>query len=227
MTTSRSQRMRSLRSEGTAQAAIERDLDVSRETIHDLERYADLLRRWTRKINLVAPAELDRLWRRHFVDAAALAPRVECVKSWVDLGSGGGLPAIPLALLAREWSAETRFSVVEADHRKAAFLRTASAELSLDLEVHAVRIENLEVSADVVSARALASVDRILGLLDASEISVERVILLKGRLATDELTSAARSWHMRLLQDEHPYSVDSYILEIEGTFRRARTDNTG
>lgn len=227
MSASRYEPGRGFDSEDSAQAGIAQALDVSRETFHDLERYVDLLTRWTRKINLVAPAELSRLWRRHIVDAVALLPRVQGARSWVDLGSGGGLPAIPLALLARARGARTDFTVVEADHRKAAFLRTASAELALNLTVYAVRIEDLDVSADIASARALASVDRILDLIDASKISVGRVILLKGRSATDELTRAARSWHMRLLQDEHPYSVDSYILEIEGTFRRARTDNTG
>lgn len=136
-------------------------LDVSRETLDRLDRYAGAISNWRRMLNLVSPGTLPQLWTRHILDSAqlfALAPATAL--RWVDLGSGGGFPGLVIAAMgADRIGFET--ILVESDQRKAAFLRTAAREMGLTdrLQVHARRAEDVVAgigSVDVVSARALA-----------------------------------------------------------------------
>lgn len=125
-----------------------------------------LLEKWNRRINLVAPASLPDVWRRHIADSAqlfALAPPTGL--RWLDLGSGGGFPGLVVAALAVDLAPALQVELVESDARKCAFLQTAGQELDLPVRVTRSRIEDLAPrAADVISARALAPLDRLLGL---------------------------------------------------------------
>ena len=115
--------------------------NVSRETLERLDVYADLLRRWTRKINLVSKGSLEGLWTRHFLDSAqllTLAP--ESSVSWADLGSGGGFPGAVVAVLAAETRPDLKVTLVESDQRKAVFLRTVLRETGVAGDVLTARI---------------------------------------------------------------------------------------
>lgn len=208
--------------------------DVSRETLDGLDGLVDLVRRWTLRVNLVSERDAGFLWDRHLLDSFGLweVLRRRRPALWVDLGSGGGFPVLPLAVAAREAGYPVRFIAVEADQRKAAFLRVAASDLSVPLAVTAMRIEKLSgIQADLVSARALASVDRLLDWTRMAGLSAP-MALLKGRQVDDELTAASRRWHMRFHKREHPLVGDGYILELEGTSRcesaseRERGDRT-
>jgi len=134
-------------------------VNVSRETMADLEAFATLVAKWTAKINLIARGTVDSIWDRHVVDSVQLykfAPKT--YKKWVDIGSGGGFPGIVVAILGKEMNPQAQFILIESDQRKAAFLRTAARELGLSVVVIAERIELApEQDADVVSARALSA----------------------------------------------------------------------
>ncbi|MCY4336914.1 MAG: 16S rRNA (guanine(527)-N(7))-methyltransferase RsmG, partial [Litoreibacter sp.] len=136
----------------------QQQLDVSRETLERLEAYAALLMKWNQKINLVSPAILPELWTRHILDSAQVFKFFpESPKSLCDIGSGGGLPGMILAILAQEKEPELTTTFLESDRRKCAFLQTVAAQLALKTEIRSERIESAEpVGADVVSARALA-----------------------------------------------------------------------
>jgi 16S rRNA (guanine527-N7)-methyltransferase len=92
-----------------------------------LSRYGESLLRWNARINLTAARSIDRLVAEHFPDAFALARKLAAPARMIDVGSGGGLPAIPLALLRPELTVE----LCEPIAKKAAFLRTAIRELDL------------------------------------------------------------------------------------------------
>ena len=136
-------------------------LDVSRETLDRLDRYAEVVGKWQRMLNLVAPSTLPQLWTRHILDSAQLVDLAPpTARRWVDLGSGGGFPALVVAAMAADRIGFETI-LVESDQRKAAFLRTAAREMGLTdrLQVHARRAEDVVAgigSVDVVSARALA-----------------------------------------------------------------------
>lgn len=171
--------------------------DVSRETMSNLEEFADLLRKWNQRINLVSSADTSDLWERHIVDSAQVfsyAPRD--TRHWVDLGSGGGLPGIVCAILAQEYLPDCQFTLIESDHRKSAFLMTAARALALPLSVVTERIEAAKPQgADVVTARALAPLGQLLPLVVRHIADTGTAILPKGKNHAQELAAARREWH--------------------------------
>lgn len=175
---------------------------VSRETCAKLETYERILRDWQKKINLVAPATLAHVWHRHFADSAQLlehVPRALLAGSmrWVDLGSGAGFPGLVIAILL-SGQGGARVTLVESDQRKAAFLREVARQTGTPVEILSIRIESaatqFKLPFQVVSARALASLDNLL-LLTRPFWSAETVgIFPKGRDFERELDEARRRW---------------------------------
>ena len=167
--------------------------DVSRETLSRLDDYLALMKRWQGAINLVGSATLADPWRRHILDSAQLLRYMPADSGEVyDLGSGAGLPGLVLAIMGR-----TGIHLVESDQRKAQFQREVVRTLGLDVEIHAQRIDSLPPGcADLVTARALAPLPRLLdlaaGLLRPNTIC----LFLKGQRASDELTEAHKCWRM-------------------------------
>lgn len=167
---------------------------VSRETEARLRAYLRLLLDWNRKINLVAAAPEEVLWQRHVMDGWQLLPLLPD-GPLADLGSGGGLPGLVLAI-----GREQETHLVESDRRKAAFLMEAARALGLPhVRVHPQRIEAARLpSIQVVTARALAPLAELVPhaarILGPGGVAV----FPKGRTAEAELTAAAPHWFMRV-----------------------------
>jgi len=172
-------------------------INVSRETLQRLETYAGLLVKWQAKINLVGPATLPDLWRRHFLDSAQLLPLLSAATGTLaDLGSGAGFPGLVLAIMT-DW----RVHLLDSDQRKCAFLRQVALDCGvLDrVTIHARRIEQVTgITADVVTARACAPLDELLDLAEPFIGEKGTGLFLKGAQAEEELTQAQRRWTMRL-----------------------------
>ena len=172
---------------------------VSRETSERLDHFIKLLLQWQAKTNLVAGSELPRIWTRHVADSLQLLDLAPQAKTWVDLGSGGGFPAVPVACALAE-SAGARLHMVESNAKKAAFLREAVRVTGVPGLVHAKRIEDCGDSfgdkVDVVSARALAPLTMLCA--HAFPLIVRGAVGLfpKGQDIEAELTQAARYWNI-------------------------------
>lgn len=172
---------------------------VSRETAGRIETYVALLKSWQKSINLIAPGTVREIWHRHIADSAqlfALAP--ESSRYWIDLGSGGGLPGIVLAILLAERPG-ARMTLVESDARKAAFLREAARVTSAPVDIMCTRIERAAThvridEVDVITARALAPLDRLLGYCRPLFGPRTVALLPKGRDVESEIAAARRSW---------------------------------
>ena len=196
--------------------------NVSRETIQRLEGYAALLRKWTPAINLVAASTLDDLWSRHMADSAQLldlAP--EGARLWVDMGSGGGFPGLVVAILAAERRPSLKVALIESDLRKATFLRTVAREVGVTVDVHAHRIEEVApMGADVVSARALAPLARLLPLAERHLAAGGTALFQKGASHASEVAEALAHW--RFTVQNHPSQTDpqAVVLRI-GEIARA------
>ncbi|MEO0622074.1 MAG: 16S rRNA (guanine(527)-N(7))-methyltransferase RsmG [Pseudomonadota bacterium] len=202
-------------------ATFRKAYGVSRETCERLETFAALLTRWTKRINLIAPKTLDTLWSRHIADSAQLwTLRPDACDTWLDLGSGGGLPGLVIAAIAAE---ETRIQItlVESDGRKSAFLATAAREMNLSPTIVTERIESLRLpKSSVISARALAPLPKLLELA-APHAAPETVFLFpKGRNARSELTEAQRHWHIEQTEIASRTEADATILKITRAERR-------
>jgi 16S rRNA (guanine527-N7)-methyltransferase len=157
----------------------------------ELTLYADLLRRWQAKINLVAPNTLGELWLRHFADSAQVQAAAPEARIWADLGSGAGFPGLVTALLLKGQSG-ANVHLIESDQRKGAFLRAVSRETSAPAQIHIGRIETilpeLEGSIEAVSARALAPLPDLVRLTANSLEKGAKGVFLKGEDWREELT---------------------------------------
>jgi len=178
-------------------SGVARRTGVSRETQDCLAQYAALLRKWSPRINLVAPSTLPDLETRHIADSAQLLPHAPLSsRHWVDLGSGGGLPGIVCAILAQSALPECRFTLIESDRRKAAFLATCIQTLSLPATVLTGRAEDIAPQAgDVVSARALAALPTLMPLVARHLAPGGTALLPKGKSHAAELEAARGEWH--------------------------------
>jgi len=183
--------------EAMTPAAFAAETGVSRETLARLESYADLLRRWQRSVNLVSPSTVPDLWRRHMLDSAQLWPLLPETRRLVDIGSGAGFPGLVLSILG-----VPEVHLIESDRRKAAFLAEAARVTAAPALVHAGRAEDPAVvaavggPADVVTARALAPLPRLLEHAAPYLAQHTVCVFLKGRNVDQELTDAAISWTM-------------------------------
>jgi 16S rRNA (guanine527-N7)-methyltransferase len=167
--------------------------DVSRETLDLIERYAALLREESAKQNLVSSSTLDTLWHRHVLDSAQLvkfAPAPD--SSWADIGSGAGLPGIVIAILV-----SGPVLLIEPRRLRADFLRRATAALGLEsrVTVAATKVERVTGTVDVITARAVAELDRLLKISTHLSTRKSLWVLPKGRSAESELAQARRNWH--------------------------------
>lgn len=192
-------------------------LNVSRETFADMVKYKILVEKWSPTINLVSKADLAALWPRHILDSAQLARFCPAnALKWCDLGSGGGFPGIVVAILAKELFPDLRVTLVEADLRKAVFLREVVRLLGLTATVAARRIEDLEPQgSDVVSARALSDLDRLLTAATRHLASSGQCVFPKGELVAEELRSARERWAFSLQTHESLTAQDAKILVLK------------
>jgi 16S rRNA (guanine527-N7)-methyltransferase len=185
--------------------------DVSRETFARLEGFVTLLQSWNARLNLVAGGEMPRIWERHIVDSLQLAPLIPFkTNAAIDLGSGAGFPGLPLSLVT-----QLPFALVEADHRKAAFLREAARVTGAPVTTYASRAETLAMpKTPLVTARALAPLPRLLPLVARFLAPGGACLLLKGARAEAELTAAAREWHMRVERFPSRTDPSGVVLRI-------------
>lgn len=187
-------------------------IPVSRETGDRLDAIVALLEKWQRAINLVAPATLPQLWTRHVADSLQLVPLAGDARRWVDLGSGGGFPGLVVAAALAE-RPDADVTLIESDTRKAAFLREATRIAELPVTVLPSRIEQvaprIAAGVEVVSARALAPLPKLLALAEPFIAQGAVGLFLKGQDVDNELTEASKSWN-----------VDAAIVE-------SRTDRSG
>jgi 16S rRNA (guanine527-N7)-methyltransferase len=190
---------------------------VSDDALARLDKFAALLIDWQRRINLIAPSTVPHIWTRHIADSLQLLPLAPNAKIWVDLGSGGGFPGIPLACaLAQTPGAQVH--LVESNGKKAAFLREAVRITGAPATVHDERIENFGDSfggkADVVTARALAPLkslcDQAFPLLAKGAIG----LFLKGQDVEAELTEAAKYWTVEAELKPSVTSRDGVIVRV-------------
>lgn len=189
------------------------ETDVSRETLERLEIYGALLREWQQRLNLVGPRTLDDAWHRHFFDSAQLHPLLpNGGKTLVDLGSGAGFPGLVLAIMGVP---ETH--LVESDQRKAAFLSEVVRATDAPVKVHAVRAESLKgMRADMLTARALAPLPRLLPLVRPFTRKNSVVLLPKGQHIDDELTKCAIPANIRLDRIASRSDPRGTILRLTG-----------
>ena len=198
------------------ESAFAEKTNVSRETLRRFRSYADLLVNWQASINLVSENTLKDLWRRHIWDSVQLArfiPKSPCVIT--DLGSGAGFPGLLLSILL-----DTEVNLVDSSGKKIAFLREAARVTDANVVLHQGRIENLLLpKSDLVTARALAPLDKLLDLAAPVLSPGGRCLFLKGARAEEELTDARKEWKMTVERFPSATNANGVILSIRDIAR--------
>jgi 16S rRNA (guanine527-N7)-methyltransferase len=189
--------------------------DVSRETLDRLEAYADLLRQWQRRINLVSRNTVGDIWTRHMLDSLQLARWIDPGAEVLDMGSGAGFPGLVLAI-----AADCAVVLAESDSRKCAFLREARRITDAPAEIHEGRVEALADRAfDVVTARALAPLPELLGYATPRLRPGGTCLFLKGARLEAELTDARAIWNMDVERHDSLADPRGAVLRIRNLRR--------
>ena len=191
-------------------------IDVSRETSSRLDHYRLLLEKWNLRINLVARGTLTQVVERHFVDSAQLITIPEKLpRTWVDLGSGGGFPGLVIAIILAERAPESQTTMIESDTRKATFLRTVLRETGVAGTVISKRIELADPQdAEVVSARALASLSSLLAFSRQHMAQSGSSLFMKGENWGKEVKDARKEWKFSCTPHTSKTNANAVVLEI-------------
>lgn len=201
---------------------IDLGLQVPESTRMSLATYVALLEKWNRHINLVAKSTAASIWQRHIVDSSQLwryAP--QNVAHWLDLGSGGGLPGLVVAIIGRDLGRLASMTLVESDQRKSVFLMEAVRQLSLPVKVRTERIEALTaIPSDVISARALAELSTLFRFSEPHLSSETRLLLPKGANHKAEIEAAGCDWQFEVTTHASLTDGNAAILEISRLARR-------
>jgi len=192
----------------------------------DLERFVALLSEWQGTHNLVSRASLHSVWTRHVADSLQLLDHAPDFGDWVDLGSGAGFPGLVVAIASKPF-ADRRFTLVEANAKKAAFLRAAIRATGARAEVAPVRIEDharaFGRSADIVSARALAPLPALLPLAAPYlRDGNGSLLLLKGQNLAEEAEEASKSWIYDMVTMPSVTDPGGRVVTIRNLRPRAR-----
>ena len=201
------------------------DLNVSRETYDALKAYQRLLEKWTTRINLISKSTREDVWARHICDSVQLmALASKHTAHWVDIGSGGGLPGLVVAILAQEFNPKLRVTLIESDQRKAVFLRTVVRELQLNATVQAKRIEAVgPLKADVISARALADLNDLLRLTHPFMSQNTQCLFMKGKNWSKEVKEAEKSWQFQAERFISKTNHEAVILSVRNVIGAPRS----
>ncbi len=190
-------------------------MGVSRETLDKLTVFVALLNEWQERKNLVSAASLGDVWRRHIFDSAQLFPLLDEDDEIVDLGSGAGFPGLILAIMGMQ-----NVRLVESNHGKCAFLRAAAEATDSPVEIWTERLETLGKGAlagvaDVVTARAVGPLTRLLPWIAPVIRPGGCALLLKGARTDEELAEARVGWRMRATRLPSRSDPTGTILRLE------------
>lgn len=194
--------------------------DVPRETLARLERYVELLLDENSRQNLIARSTADEIWQRHIFDSAQLVPLAPWTDSlWLDIGSGAGLPGLVIAILT-----EGPVTLVEPRKLRADFLRRAADELGLSgrVSVHAVKAERIAGSFDVITARAVASLEALFRVSRHLSTDKTHWLFPKGKSAQSELDEARRTWQGEFCLVPSRTHPDAAIIVASHVERRGK-----
>jgi len=184
----------------------------------DLEAFAALLIKWNKTHNLVSRETVRELWPRHIADSLQLLELIEPAdQTFLDLGSGGGFPAIPLAIALRR-----QHILVEPVGKKASFLKAVSRELGLDLRVETRRAEEVGdlPSVDVITSRALARLNDLFELAARFWGPNTRGLLHKGQDYSEELAESRTFWEFDVIVTQSRTDPRGAILTVSNLVRK-------
>jgi 16S rRNA (guanine527-N7)-methyltransferase len=161
----------------------------------ELEVFLERLTEANAVMNLVGPDTIPDFWNRHAWDSAQLLEHAPDAATWADLGAGAGFPGVVLAILSKD-RPNGHVWLIDSLGKRCRFLQTVVDELSLPATVINGRAETQSIKVDVVTARAVAPLDKLLGYAQPYFQRGAKGLFLKGEKAEAELQEARKVWHL-------------------------------
>jgi 16S rRNA (guanine527-N7)-methyltransferase len=203
------------------QKAFHARANASAEQIADLEAFRQRLVEANAVMNLVGPDSLPDFWNRHVWDSAQLLDLAPEAKTWADLGAGAGFPGLVLSIMLKGREG-AHVWLIDSLAKRCRFLREVVDALSLPATVIVGRAEAQSVTCDIVTARAVAPMEKLLGYAQPYFQRGAQGLFLKGERAESELIEARKSWHFEAELAPSQSDVRGRIVTIR-SLRRART----
>jgi 16S rRNA (guanine527-N7)-methyltransferase len=201
--------------------AFQTAMDATEAQMRDLDRYRLMLEDWNGRLNLVGPSALASFWPRHALDSAQLLRLAPDALRWADLGTGAGLPGLILAIMLKTRPG-ARIHLVETLTKRCRFLEAVVEALDLPAEVINGRAEAIPLAVDVVTARAVAALPRLLTFAHPCLKAGAVGLFLKGRTAQSELDEARLDWRLDAELIQSLSDPDGRIVEIRSAYRVQR-----
>jgi len=172
---------------------------VKHETMGDLEAFGRMVAERNEVMNLVGPATIPHFWSRHVLDSAQLLNHRPDARTWADLGAGAGFPGVVLAILLKHSEGATpHVHLVDSLTKRCRFLDEVVKALRLPASVHNARAESLGLKVDVVTARACAPLDKLLGFAEGFVKKGADPWFLKGESVENEVIQAGKTWRFEV-----------------------------
>lgn len=197
-------------------------LGVSRETAELLGAYADALNSWQQSFNLIGPSTRASVIQRHFLDSAQLLDFAPSALRWIDMGAGAGFPGLVIAIFLKD-RPMSEVHLIEANAKKCSFLRHVIRKTGAPAKVHNVRLERMAhcvvEAPDVVTARALASLDKLFEFAAPCTRLGATCLFPKGQGVDDEINEARKHWTFDFKKGKSRVG-DGTILHVENLVKR-------
>jgi 16S rRNA (guanine527-N7)-methyltransferase len=196
-----------------------KDQNVPRETLLDFESYIAMLQKKNEEINIISKknASDEVIRERHIIDSAQIIDLIDLNNDIiVDIGSGGGMPGIIIAIMLKNKKNPLKVHLYEKSHHKSSFLRNVSRDLNLNTEIIQQNIfEAQNLQSGTIMARAFKPLPVILDLVCKNFRSYNNLVLFMGKNGENVLKETQKNWDFDFEKKKSITSVDSFLLNIK------------
>ena len=194
-------------------------LNISRETCLDFEKFISMIIDRNQKINLISKetAKNSIIRERHIVDSAQVIDFIDLnSNTTTDLGTGGGMPGIVIAIMLKNLKKKMKINLFEKSHYKSSFLREVSRELNLDTEVFQKDIfKTSELKSGTIMARAFKPMPVVLDLVYKNFSDYKNLVLFMGKSGKQILKDSLNNWELEYVEKRSLTNKDSFLLNIK------------
>ena len=194
-------------------------LNVSRETCLDFEKFISMIELKNRKINIISKksSENEDIRQRHIIDSAQAIEFVDLNENTTcDLGSGGGMPGIVIAIMAKNLKKKIKINLFEKSYHKSSFLKEVSKELNLQTEIIQEDVFKIrDINSGTIMARAFKPMPIVLDLVYKNFNKYKNLILFMGKSGKKILSQTLKAWEFEYKEKRSLTNNDSFLLNIK------------
>ena len=200
------------------------NLNVSRETCKELENLISMIEQKNREINIISRKMIkkEEIRQRHIIDSAQIIDFVDLnYNSTCDLGSGGGMPGLIVAIVMKQIKNSMKINLYEKSFHKCVFLKEVSKKLDLNTEIiqkDIFKVKNIETGT--IMSRAFRPMPTILNLVNQNFKKFKNIILFMGRSGREILNETLNEWDLDYEEKKSLTSNDSFIINIKKIEKR-------